>query len=102
MNMSMSSSGGSGKPKPGKGQGKQLGDIISKQKGLGDKMKDGMPKPGEGKKPGEGQKPGQGKKPGEQGEGGSQGNEGKDGEGDAGKLLEIIKEQQELRESLTK
>ncbi len=101
MNMSMSSSGGSGKPKPGKGKGgKQLSDIISQQKGLGDKMKDGKPKPGEGEKPGDGKKPGQGKKPGEQGEGGSQGNEGKDGEGDAGKLLEIIKEQQELRESL--
>ncbi len=101
MNMSMSSSGGAGKPKPGQGKGgKQLADIISKQKGLGDKMKDGMPKPGQGKKPGEGEKPGQGKKPGEQGEGGSQGSDGKDGEGDAGKLLEIIKEQQELRESL--
>lgn len=101
MNMSISSSGGAGKPKPGQGKGgKQLADIISKQKGLGDKMKDGMPKPGQGKKPGEGDKPGQGKKPGEKGEGGSQGNEGKDGEGDAGKLLEIIKEQQELRESL--
>lgn len=100
MSMSMSSSGGAGKPKPGKGQGKQLSDIISKQKGLGEKMKDGMPKPGQGDKPGEGQKPGQGKKPGEQGEGGSQGTDGKDGEGDAGKLLDIIKEQQELRESL--
>lgn len=100
MNMSMSSSGGSGKPKPGKGQGKQLSDIISKQKGLGEKMKDGLPKPGEGKKPGEGTKPGQGKKPGDQGEGGSKGTDGKDGEGDAGKLLDIIKEQQELRESL--
>ncbi|NHM02765.1 DUF4175 family protein [Flavobacterium difficile] len=100
MSMSMSSSGGAGKPKPGKGQGKQLSDIISKQKGLGEKMKDGMPKPGQGDKPGESEKPGQGKKPGKQGEGGSQGNEGKDGEGDAGKLLDIIKEQQELRESL--
>ncbi|MES2863117.1 MAG: DUF4175 family protein, partial [Bacteroidota bacterium] len=101
MNMSMSSSGGAGKPKPGQGKGgKQLSDIISKQKGLGDKMKEGMPKSGEGKKPGEGDKPGQGKKPGQEGEGGSQGSEGKDGEGDAGKLLEIIKEQQELRESL--
>lgn len=94
MSISMSSSGGAGKPKPGKGKGDQLSDIISKQKGLGEKMKDGKPKPGEGNKPG------QGKKPGEQGEGGSQGSEGKDGEGDAGKLLEIIKEQQELRESL--
>ena len=94
MSMSMSSSGGSGKPKPGKGKGDQLSDIISKQKGLGDKMKDGKPKPGEGKKPG------QGKKGKQEGEGSSQGNEGKDGEGDAGKLLEIIREQQALRESL--
>jgi hypothetical protein len=100
MNMSSSSSSGAGKPKPGKGKGSQLSDIISKQKGLGEKMKDGKPNPGEGDKPGEGKKPGQGKKPGEQGQGGSQGNDGKDGEGDAGKLLEIIKEQQELRESL--
>ena len=94
MSMSMSSSGGGGKPKPGKGKGGQLSDIISKQKGLGDKMKDGKPKPGEG------QKPGQGKKGDQEGKGGSEGNEGKDGEGDAQKLLEIIKEQQELRESL--
>ncbi len=99
--MSMSSSSGKGKPKPGQGKGeKQLSDIISKQKGLGEKIKDGIPKPGQGKKPGESEKPGHGKKPGPQSDGGSQGNVGKDGEGDAGKLLEIIKEQQELRESL--
>ena len=103
---------GSGKPKKGQGQGMQLPDIIKKQEGLGEKMKDGMKdgqKPGdkEGQKPGE--KPGQGKegqgkekgdKPGEQGEGGQDGENGQ--EGDAGKVLEIIKEQQKLRDALQK
>lgn len=94
MNMSMSSSsGGKGKPKPGQGSGQQLSDIIQKQKGLGEQMKEGMPKPGEGKKQGER------KKPGETGKSG-QGSSGNDGEGDAGKLLEILKQQQELREAL--
>jgi hypothetical protein len=31
----------SGKPKKGTGQGMQLLDIISKQQGLGDKLKEG-------------------------------------------------------------
>ncbi|WP_374541203.1 hypothetical protein [Flavobacterium sp.] len=94
MNMSMSSSsGGKGKPKPGQGSGQQLSDIIQKQKGLGEQMKEGMPKPGEGMKPGEG------KKPGETGKSG-QGSSGNDGEGNAGKLLEILKQQQDLREAL--
>ena len=103
---------GSGKPKKGQGQGMQLPDIIKKQEGLGEKMKDGMKdgqKPGdkEGQKPGEksGQgKEGQGKekgdKPGAQGEGGQDGENGQ--EGDAGKVLEIIKEQQKLRDALQK
>ena len=44
-NMQMQMSGmGSGKPKPGQGQGMQLPDIIKKQEGLGEKMKDGMKK----------------------------------------------------------
>lgn len=94
MNMSMnSSSGGKGKPKPGQGSGQQLSDIIEKQKGLGEKMKDGLPKPGDGKKPG------QGNKPNDVGKSGL-GSSGSDGEGDAGKLLEILKQQQELRETL--
>jgi hypothetical protein len=49
-NMQMSLSGmGAGEPKPGSGQGMQLPDIIKKQEGLGEKMKEGMEK---GQKPG--------------------------------------------------
>ena len=121
--MQMSLSGmGEGKPKPGKGEGSgmQLPDIIKKQEGLGEKMKDGMKpgdkpgkKPGEGKKPGDGKKPGEGDKPG-QGEKGKSGKDGKsgtgnpgeggedgqDGEGDAKAIMEIYKEQRQLREAL--
>jgi hypothetical protein len=120
MQMSMSMSGsGKGKPKPGQGDGMQLPDIIKKQEGLGEKAKKGM-KPGQ--KPGEGQsgkdgekeggKEGKGKegkdgKDGKSGQGGggkSQGNQngenGKDGEGDAKAIMEIYKEQQQLREAL--
>lgn len=91
-NANMSASGG-GKPKPGKGSGsgQQLSDIIQKQKGLGEKMKDEQ----------EGNKPGQKGKPNQQGSTGKGGQNGSEGaEGDAGKLLEILKQQQELRESL--
>nr|WP_317196880.1 DUF4175 family protein [Flavobacterium coralii] len=88
---------GMGQSKPGEGQGMQLPDIIQKQQGLSEKMKKGMEK---GKQQGEG-------KPGEQGEpkGEGQGGEGEgDGqsEGEAGRLLEIYKEQQQLREALQK
>ncbi|MGX7667894.1 DUF4175 family protein [Flavobacterium pedocola] len=84
---------GKGKPKPGQGQGMQLPDIIKKQEGLAQKMKEGM-KPGE--KPGEkaGEKPGQ--------KGSKEGENGEDGEGDAGRLLEVLKEQQQLRDALQK
>jgi hypothetical protein len=94
-NMQMSMSGeGPGKPKPGQGQGMQLPDIIKKQEGLAEKMKDGMKK---GKKPGEGKdgdKGKDGKKP------GSEGQNGEDGEGDAQAIIEIYKEQKQLREAL--
>ncbi|CAM3317756.1 Glutamyl-tRNA synthetase [Flavobacterium longum] len=115
MQMSLSASG-AGKPKPGQGQGDgpQLPDIIKKQEGLAQKMK-GMKsgdKPGEGKKPGEGDKPGQpgGKKPGQAGQGqngkgnsqGEGGENGEDGEGDARNIMEIYREQQQLREALQK
>ena len=44
-NMQMSMSGmGMGKPKPGQGEGMQLPDIIKKQEGLGEKMKEGIKK----------------------------------------------------------
>ncbi len=125
-NMQMQMSGmGMGKPKPGQGegQGMQLPDIIKKQEGLGEKMKQGMKegkKPGDGKKPGEsgdkqgedGKKPGEGKKPGAGekgksgkdgkpgGEGQGEGEEGQDGEGDARAIMEIYKEQKQLREAL--
>jgi hypothetical protein len=114
MQMSMSGSG-KGKPKQGKGGDMQLPDIIKKQEGLGEKAKKGM-KPGQ--KPGsssggkEGQssdsKAGQGKEgSGKQGANGqsnggsSQGNkQGDDGEGNAQQIMEIYKEQQQLREAL--
>lgn len=86
---------GKGKPKQGKGGGMQLPDIIKKQDGLGQKIKEGMKpgeKEGEGKKPGEKGKEGESGKGNEEGEGGSEGN--------AGKVLQIIKEQQQLREAL--
>lgn len=109
--MQMNLSGkGKGKPKPGKGDGNgmQLPDIIKKQEGLGDKMKQGMKK---GNKPGEGNKPGQGEKAtsGKDGKSGSgdgqsqgekEGENGKDGEGNAKAILEIYKEQKQLREAL--
>jgi hypothetical protein len=103
MNMQMSGKG-KGKPKPGKGQGagKQLSDIIKKQEGLSEKVKDGM-KPG--KKPGDkfgdnpGEKSGDGKK---EGKGQGENGEGEGSEGNAGKVLEILKEQQQLRDALQK
>lgn len=120
MQMQMSGAG-AGKPKPGQGQGMQLPDIIKKQEGLGEKMKKGMkkgPKPGEeqegnkGEKEGKGQegnKPGDGQKGGKGGNGNSQGQgndkvgeSGQDGEGNAKAIMEIYKEQQQLREALEK
>ena len=125
MQMQMSMSGtGKGKPKPGQGSGMQLPDIIKKQEGLGQKAKKGM-KPGQ--KPGEGQggkegekeggKEGKGKEgkdgkegngkegkngqgSGGSGQGNKQGENGQDGEGDAKAIMEIYKEQQQLREAL--
>jgi hypothetical protein len=127
MQMQMSGSG-QGKPKPGQGQGEmQLPDIIQKQQSLGEKMKKGMKK---GEKPGDGQQGEQGDKEGQSGKegqtgkdsseksgkngksgqsggnGNSQGNKdgenGEDGEGDAKAIMEIYKEQQQLREALQK
>lgn len=103
MQMQMSGSG-AGKPKQGQGQGMQLPDIIQKQQGLGEKMKDGMKK---GEKPGEGSE-GKDGKPGKEGKGknaksgNKEGEGGEDGEGNAGEILEIYKEQQRLREALQK
>jgi hypothetical protein len=128
MSMQMSGSGkGKGMPSPGKGSGgeSQLPDIIKKQGDLEKKMKDGMKpgnKPGDkpGQKPGDkpGDKPGEGKEGGKDGkgkqgkegksgsggsnQGNSDGENGQDGEGDAKAIMEIYKEQQQLRESLQK
>lgn len=128
MSLSMSGKGkGKGMPSPGKGSGsgKQLPDIIQKQEGLAGKMKEGM-KPGDkpGSKPGEkpgdgkegkdgksGEKPGgkEGKgkegKDGKSGSGGSgggkeDGENGQDSENDAKAIMEIYKQQQQLREDL--
>ncbi len=128
MSMQMSGSGkGKGMPSPGKGSGgeSQLPDIIKKQGDLEKKMKDGRKpgnKPGDkpGQKPGDkpGDKPGEGKEGGKDGkgkqgkegksgsggsnQGNSDGENGQDGEGDAKAIMEIYKEQQQLRESLQK
>ncbi|WP_413999750.1 hypothetical protein ACMDB5_04120 [Flavobacterium sp. W1B] len=96
-NMKSSLSGmGKGKPKPGNSSGMQLPDIIKKQDGLGDKMKEGMDK---AQKPGNGKKEGSGEGS-KSGKAGSQ--NGDDGEGDAQAIMEIYKEQQQLREALEK
>ena len=87
---------GEGKPKPGKGDGMQLPDIIKKQEGLGEKMKEGIKK---GQKQGKGEEGTKGKdakKP------GSEGESGEDGEGNAEAIMEIYKEQKQLREALQK
>ena len=90
-NMQMQMSGmGIGKPKPGEGQGMQLPDIIKKQQGLGEKMKGGIKK---GDKPGDGEK-------GKEVKQGKAGQEGEEGEGDAQAIMEIYKEQKQLREAL--
>ena len=125
MQMQMSMSGtGKGKPKPGQGSGMQLPDIIKKQEGLGQKAKKGMKpsqKPGEGQGGKEGEKEGgkegkgkegkdgkegngkegkNGQGSGGSGQGNKQGENGQDGEGDAKAIMEIYKEQQQLREAL--
>jgi hypothetical protein len=92
LNMSMSSKS-SGKPKPGEGEGMQLSDIIKKQEGLSKKLKEGLNK---GSKPGEGLVGKEGK----EGNSGKSGSYVKDGEGDAKSIMEIYKEQKELRDAL--
>ncbi len=101
MMMQMQMSGqGQGKPQPGKGSGggMQLPDIIKKQQELNGQMQDGM---GKGKEKGKekGEKNG---KEGEQGQGESGRQNGKNGtsEGEAGEILEILKQQQQLRDAL--
>lgn len=107
MQMQMQGTGAGGKPKPGQGQGMQLPDIIKKQEGLGQKMKDGMKKgekPGEGKEGDKGENGEKGKngKTGKSGSSGNEGENGEDGEGTAGELMKIYQEQKQLREALQK
>jgi uncharacterized sporulation protein YeaH/YhbH (DUF444 family) len=87
----------------------QLPDIIKKQEELGKKMGQGKSdKPGQEGKPGQqGDKPqnGNGQKPGQQGQGqsgGNNGENGQDGEGNAKDILNILKEQRQLRDALQK
>lgn len=90
MQMSLSQSG-TGKGKKGQGQDMQLSDIIKKQEGLSDKIKQGMKpvsKPGESKNGKDGNPDSNGK------------STDQNGEGNAGEIMEIYKEQKQLRESL--
>ena len=86
---------GEGKPNPGQGD-PQLSDIIQKQKGLEQQFQDGVDaKDANNKKEGSGEKTGEGKVV-------MDGNTAKDDEGESGELLEIYKQQQQLREALEK
>lgn len=114
MSMAMGSGSGKGKPSPGSGGGEfQLPDIIEKQEGLSEKMKEGMKKGKKGKKgegEGEGEGEGSGDGNGQNGENGRDGQNGnekdgnKEGKGNSedvnGEIFEIYKQQQELRNQL--
>ncbi|QZK89042.1 hypothetical protein K5V07_00460 [Flavobacterium sp. CHNK8] len=78
---------GQGKPKSGSNDGMQLPDIIKKMDGLADKMK-------------EDQKSGKTPKPGSSGKPSQSGSKGESGEGEAQDIMDIYKEQRQLRESL--
>jgi hypothetical protein len=111
MQMSMNASGGgTGSPKPGQGKGAQLPDIIQKQQGLADKMKgkNKGDKKGEGEEGNEGEE-GQGKEgaakghsksKGDGSEGSGTGDSNGNGEENAKLLMEIFKEQRDLRKQL--
>lgn len=92
-----------GKGKKGKGNGFSLPDLIKKQEGLSQKMKDVLEKgkqKGKGKKGEKGEQSGKDKN-GRDKEGGKQGN-GEDGNNNDldGELLEIFKQQSQLRQEL--
>lgn len=84
MQMSLSSMS-AGKPK--QGQGMQLPDIIKKQQGLSEQMKQGMKENGQDGQSGYPQKNRQ---------------SGEDAEGNAETIMQIYKEQRKLREALEK
>ncbi|WP_298144959.1 hypothetical protein [Flavobacterium sp.] len=107
MSMSGSGSGGKGTPSPGQGSGKggQLPDIIQKQQGLGEKMGQQQGNKNQGNQPNGQQQGGSqpnGKEGGKSGSGKGEGESGEDGEGDAKAIMEIYKQQQQLREALSK
>jgi hypothetical protein len=107
-NMQNSMSMKMGKGNKSKQQGFSLPDLIQKQKGLSQKMKDGLKKgdkQGEGEK---GEKQNSKSKPGEKGNDGKEGKNGSKGnteEGSTnddldGELYEIFKQQSQLRQEL--
>ena len=87
---------GSGNGKGGKGESFSLPDIIQKQKGLSEQMKQGMQQKGQQGKPDSGKDGKEGKKDGKQGQKGD-GNQNEDLDGS---LYEIYKEQAKLRQEL--
>ncbi len=107
MMMQMNSQGegqGQGMPTPGQGQGDmQLPDIIQGQESLGEQIKGEMEGKKSGDKQGEGEKGNDSSSQNQSGEGGKSGNQGANGqEENVGKVLQILKEQQQLREALQK
>lgn len=90
----------------GKGQGFQLPDIIQSQEELNKQMQKGMKQQGQGKDGKNGKKGG--KEEGKEGKGGKEGKQGKNGqqgggtgsgdENESGKLYDIYKQQQQLRQ----
>ncbi|MFK7049665.1 hypothetical protein FLACOL_00327 [Flavobacterium columnare] len=113
MQMSMSASGsGQGSPSPGKGKGSgmQLPDIIMRQEELAKKMSKGnSQKPsssgtsgsGEGKESGGNKSNNQGGSDSKDGKG-KQNTTGENGEGNAQSIIDILKQQQQLRDALEK
>ncbi|MFY7670670.1 DUF4175 family protein [Tenacibaculum sp. MEBiC06402] len=87
---------GSGSGKGKKGESFSLPDIIQKQKGLSEQMKQGMQQKGQEGKPNNGKDGKEGKKDGKQGQKG-EGNPNEDLDGD---LYQIYKEQSKLRQEL--
>lgn len=90
-------------PKPG--AGKQLSDIISKQKGLGESMSkanSGKPKPGEEAKEGkDGKEPKEGKDGKQNGQGGGNGGSQNGGDdGNAKELMQLAQQQAAIRRQL--
>ena len=96
--MKMSGSGSCNKP-GGSGQSFQLSDIIKKQDGLLKKMSDGK-KSGENGKKGENGKSGKNEKSGKNGSISGKGKDGDSDENNSGKLYEIYKQQQQLKNQL--